>query len=480
VSLECSGSQLQAMVATDWPVASLVPDLLREVYGQQGAETAGRLSWGLGFPGGQPFPGATTLADHGVGAGAVLRLDQIDAWQPAASIQVQTLGPAPVEHSNGPALVPPAPPAPPSPSGLAAGPALANAVQLTYETMPPSRRTRTVLPRQPPFLDRLGAVVGAVFERRRAIVEDRPGELEPGITVSPTRLTVLPRASTSDRVRVSWRDSDYGNRLDRAIQAPQLRRCVTIAVMSPKGGVGKTTLTALLGSLLAMLRRDRIVAVDNNPDFGSLGRTLTPEHTVFVDDLLEVLDSPELTVTELDANLARAAHGMMVLPAPTDPVRMARLDEEAYTRVIRRLQDMVGVVLLDCGTGLHEPASRAALRTADQVVLITDAEPATASLVTEAAALLRRENVPIWLLVNKMSRSRTARLDLPALESYIPQARGLVTVAFEQRAARIVSAGLFDWRDAPKTWRRSVREVAADLVAAWPSLDVTIGGRPAR
>jgi MinD-like ATPase involved in chromosome partitioning or flagellar assembly len=393
---------------------------------------------------------------------------------------VQAFEPPPVEHSNGPALVSPAPPAPPSPSGLAAGPALANAVQLTYETMPPSRRTRTVLPRQPPFPDRLGAVLGAVFERRSAIVEDRPGELEPGITVSPTRLTVLPRASTSERVRVSWRDSDYGNRLDRAIQAPQLRRCVTIAVMSPKGGVGKTTLTALLGSLLAMLRRDRIVAVDNNPDFGSLGRTLTPEHTVFVDDLLEVLDSPELTVTELDANLARAAHGMMVLPAPTDPVRMARLDEEAYTRVIRRLQDMVGVVLLDCGTGLHEPASRAALRTADQVVLITDAEPATASLVTEAAALLRRENVPIWLLVNKMSRSRTARLDLPALESYIPQARGMVTVAFEQRAARIVSAGLFDWRDAPKTWRRSVREVAADLVAAWPSLDVTIGGRPAR
>jgi Mrp family chromosome partitioning ATPase len=54
----------------------------------------------------------------------------------------------------------------------------------------------------------------------------------------------------------------------------QLRRCVTVAVMSPKGGVGKTTLTALLGSLFALLRRDRIVAIDNNPDFGALGRAL--------------------------------------------------------------------------------------------------------------------------------------------------------------------------------------------------------------
>src|ERR1700730_6140433 len=91
VSLECSGTQLEVMVATDWPVASLVPDLLRKVYGQQGAETAGRLSWGLGLPGGQPFPGASTLADHGVGAGVVLRLDQIDARQQAASIPMPTV-----------------------------------------------------------------------------------------------------------------------------------------------------------------------------------------------------------------------------------------------------------------------------------------------------------------------------------------------------------------------------------------------------
>jgi MinD-like ATPase involved in chromosome partitioning or flagellar assembly len=242
--------------------------------------------------------------------------------------------------------------------------------------------------------------------------------------------------------------------------------------MSPKGGVGKTTLTALLGSLFAMLRRDRIVAVDSNPDFGSLGRTLAPEHTVFVDDLLEVLDYPELTVTELDAHLGRGAHGMMVLPAPVDPARMARLDEDAYTRVIRRLQDMVGLVLLDCGTGLHEPASRAALSAADQVILITDAEPSTASLVTEAAALLRRENVRIWLVVNKLPRGGSPRLDLPALERFIPHARGMVTVAFESRAAAVVAAGAFDWRDAPKSWRTSIREVAADLVAAWPGLGV--------
>ena len=154
------------------------------------------------------------------------------------------------------------------------------------------------------------------------------------------------RGSALERLRRSWRGSAYLHLLDEAIRAPQLRRYVTIAVVSPKGGVGKTTITALLGGIFALLRRDRVVAVDTNPDFGSLGRSLTPAHGVFVDDLLEALDSPELTVTELDLHLARGPHGVMVVPAPTDPERMKLLDQAAYTRVIRRLQEMVGMVML--------------------------------------------------------------------------------------------------------------------------------------
>ena len=75
-------------------------------------------------------------------------------------------------------------------------------------------------------------------------------------------------------------------------------------------------------------------------------------------------------------------------------------------------------------------------------------------------------------MVNKLPRGGSTRLDLPALERFIPHARGMVTVAFEARAAAVVASGAFDWRDAPKSWRTSIREVAADLVAAWPELGV--------
>jgi MinD-like ATPase involved in chromosome partitioning or flagellar assembly len=213
------------------------------------------------------------------------------------------------------------------------------------------------------------------------------------------------------------------------------------------------------------------VAVDTNPDWGSLGRSLTPQHTVFVDDLLYLLENPTLTVAALDHSLGRGPHGLMVLPAPTDPARMACLDESAYVRVIRRLQDMVGVVLLDCGTGLQEPAALAALKTADEVVLVTDAEPATASLVAEASRPLARASGKMVLAVNKMPASGL-RLDVDALARAVPAMRGVVMIPSHHRAASRLAGGEFGWQDAPKTWRLAIRELAATLVWEWRDLDI--------
>ena len=50
----------------------------------------------------------------------------------------------------------------------------------------------------------------------------------------------------------------------------------TIALISPKGGVGKTTSTFLAGNLLATHLKLRAIAVDANPDFGTLAR-LAPD-----------------------------------------------------------------------------------------------------------------------------------------------------------------------------------------------------------
>ncbi len=138
-----------------------------------------------------------------------------------------------------------------------------------------------------------------------------------------------------------------------------------------------------------------------------------------------------------------------------------------------RIKEFVGVVLLDCGTGLQEPAARAAIAAADQLVLVTDEQPAAASLVAEAGALLAKSGRPLTIVVNKMPSSGSM-LDIDLLGSHIPDARGLVVIPRELDAAAQLAVGQFDWRDAPRGWQVSCAELAVNLIADWQRLGLTL------
>jgi len=314
-----------------------------------------------------------------------------------------------------------------------------------------------------------GQLAGA--EGQRAARDEAPPDGFAGAPrLLPIDLTLAAAPSRADCARARWRELDQIGQLDRRIAGPRLRHCATIAVVSPKGGVGKTTVTALLGTLFSLLRRDPIVAVDTNPDFGSLGRVLTPDETWYVDDLARLVAQEDgLSLTALDSHLGRAVHGLLVVPAPTDPLRMAALDEDAYRQVITRLKDFFSLILLDCGTGLQDPASAAAIAAADQVVLLTDAQPATASLVAQSAELLHHSGRPITVVVNRMP-SRGTRLDLDQLSRYLPAARGVVVIPDEMTAAARLAGASFDWRDAPGSWQLALRQLAVVLVSDWQRL----------
>jgi MinD-like ATPase involved in chromosome partitioning or flagellar assembly len=426
--------RVDLVVSTETPIADLVPTFVELSMDDPPSGNGRTPVWSVAPAGQAPLPLDRTLGQCGVADGAVLTLTELRSEAMA----------------------------PPRPAEVARHP--------EQRRGSPRERTRAALPEALTRGQRIGAATKAFFG-----FEEDPPVFESAEPSGPSNREVLSRPeqrSARERARVSWRETEYEARLDRSIAAPRLTRCATIAVVSPKGGVGKTTTTVLLGSLLARVRRDRIVAVDTNPDYGSLGRTLTPDHQVFVDDLGDVLEQPDLSVTALDRNLGRAVEGLMVLPAPTDPSRMAQLNEESYARVIGRLQSMVGVLVLDWGTGLKEPAAPPAQAAADQIVLVSDAHPATASLVADAAQLLRTVGPPITLVVNKMPRKRDARLDLDGLEQLVPDAAGLVTLDEDLRAATRVASGDYSWDDAPPQWRSAIRELAVSLQAGWPALGI--------
>ena len=436
--------RIDLSVPAETPIDKLIPSLLSlEVV--QGNGDPGL--WQLQRVGHGPLARESTLTEAGVLDGAVLELRPT---QPEEARKPPPPGPIPHEQVV----------------------AEQEAQDLRRRAGFPLQRTAAALPPHPGFWERLSASFSAAVSGEDRDDSKAVARGAGGPVTSPADLTSQSGPGPFERARTNWREGAYLHRVEAAVAEPRLRRCLTIAVVSPKGGVGKTTLTSLLGSRLTRIRHERIVAVDTNPDYGSLGRALTPDHRVFVDDLVDILQHPDLSVTELDRKLGRAFEGLRVLPAPTDPQRMAQLDKAAYEKVFTRLQQMVDGLVLDCGTGLQEPAAQAALEAADQIVLVSDADPSTASLVAEAAELLKRSGLPVYLVVNKMPRSG-ARLDLDAVSRAVRDARGLITLRARPQAAAQLTSGDFAWDRAPRDWDVALAELCAVIAADWRDLELS-------
>jgi Mrp family chromosome partitioning ATPase len=146
-----------------------------------------------------------------------------------------------------------------------------------------------------------------------------------------------------------------------------LSRTNHVAVVSPKGGVGKTTCTFLVGDVLARYLRLRTVAVDANPDYGTLG-SLAPDRLRGDRSLADLLGRfDEIKAPgELRPYVAPLESGLHLLAAPARADVIATLGPEHYERLIAFLGRFYELILLDLGTGLTDPLARYALTAADQ------------------------------------------------------------------------------------------------------------------
>jgi putative peptide zinc metalloprotease protein len=160
--------------------------------------------------------------------------------------------------------------------------------------------------------------------------------------------------------------------LERRLRTP-VEGSRRVVVMSRKGGVGKTTITLALGSTFALLRGDRVIAVDANPDAGNLAHRVAPPHDRTVTDVLRDLDGIE-TYAALRRYTSQAVESRLeVLASDDDPGIGMALARDDYHRLIGLLDRFYNVILLDTGTGILDSANQGLLTEADQVVLVVRA-----------------------------------------------------------------------------------------------------------
>jgi MinD-like ATPase involved in chromosome partitioning or flagellar assembly len=139
--------------------------------------------------------------------------------------------------------------------------------------------------------------------------------------------------------------------------------CQRIAVVALKGGVGKTTTTACLGAIFAEHRGDRVVAVDANPDPGTLGYRIRRDTARTATDLLANVDKLE-RYADVRAYASQTDLRLEVIASEADPGR------DDYRELAVVLERFYSLVLTDCGPGLLHSAMRAILPTADQLVVV--------------------------------------------------------------------------------------------------------------
>jgi MinD-like ATPase involved in chromosome partitioning or flagellar assembly len=304
----------------------------------------------------------------------------------------------------------------------------------------PLDRTTAVLPAPLTAWER----VRAAFDLAREPAADAPTSVVRAL--QPAAFTQVRPPSLWRRGVRAWRDLDRVARLRAVITAPRLRRGVAVAVVSPWAGMGRTLVTTLLGTLVAHLRTDRVIAVD-----AAAGA--------------QAALAPALTLTRLDASLTQAPHGLRVLPAAADG------------ETLDSLRRFAGLLLVDCGPGLEALATRAAVAAADQVLVVTDATPRARLALGPAVDLLRRDGRSVLLVANAPRSAATGR-DAGRVAVSAPDADGLVSLPWCPAGVRQLAAGAFDWEHAPAAWRRAGHELAAALVRDWARRGLSVEALP--
>ncbi|UQX12036.1 MinD/ParA family ATP-binding protein [Candidatus Mycobacterium methanotrophicum] len=149
-----------------------------------------------------------------------------------------------------------------------------------------------------------------------------------------------------------------------------LRGCYRIAMLSLKGGVGKTTITAALGATFASIRGDRVVAVDANPDRGTLSQKVPLETPATVRHLLRDAEGIE-RYSDVRSYTSQGPSRLEVLASESDPAMSEAFSAEDYSQTLEILERFYGLVLTDCGTGLLHSAMKSVLEKADALIVIS-------------------------------------------------------------------------------------------------------------
>jgi MinD-like ATPase involved in chromosome partitioning or flagellar assembly len=238
-----------------------------------------------------------------------------------------------------------------------------------------------------------------------------------------------------------------------------------VPVLTRKGGVGKTTVTTLLGMALAEVRDDRVVAIDANPDRGTLAERVPRSTAATVRDVVK-LASGIHGFTDFLELVSKDKTRLHVLASDTDPLLAEAFDEDDYNVVADQAARFYSIVLTDCGTGVVHSVMKPTLERADGVVIVSGGSIDEARLASETLTWLEANG---WgdLVANSVVALNTATQGTNVVkldeieEHFLSRVREVVRIPYDPMLA---AGSVVEWDKLGPLTREAARELAALVV----------------
>ncbi|WP_081248223.1 MinD/ParA family ATP-binding protein [Mycobacterium avium] len=243
-----------------------------------------------------------------------------------------------------------------------------------------------------------------------------------------------------------------------------------ITAVSIKGGVGKTRVTAGVGTTFADERKQPVIAIDADATYGSLGHFIDPKAQYSIRDFLAAKD------VVVDYPKARHFTGqnkqrLEVLAGNQNVANPMELDATTLFETVALTRRFYQLALVDCGNAVETEFFKAVLSVSDALMIIGSCDAEGAKGIEKTVNWLAARNGHELLkrsviVLNKAGTPAGKGVVAHVTERLGPRVRSVKTIPWDPH---LREAATLDFAALHKRTRLAFLELAAELAEGFPT-----------